>query len=164
MVFHDFPTCLGKSGCRSRPPPQDMCRPKPKRLLHEQGRAGWQTKGEGGTGAGTLIALQNWSQDVSLLPSRQGTSSSGSQLLGRSFVGGVNSTKLRRLSRRSNARVTLPLIDSPINCVSLSMSYGGLRCGFSFRYLHAASKPQCRTQSLPSTLPERKQLITSDSL
>ena len=27
MDFEDFPRCLGKSGCESHPPPQDMSRP-----------------------------------------------------------------------------------------------------------------------------------------
>ena len=27
MDFHDFPRILGKSGCESHPPPQDMYRP-----------------------------------------------------------------------------------------------------------------------------------------
>ena len=35
MDFHDFPMVLGKSGCRSRPPPQDVCRPKARRLPAE---------------------------------------------------------------------------------------------------------------------------------
>ena len=28
MDFQDFPMCLGKSGCRSWPPPLDVCRSK----------------------------------------------------------------------------------------------------------------------------------------
>ena len=27
MDFQDFPMCLGKSGCESHPPPEDVCRP-----------------------------------------------------------------------------------------------------------------------------------------
>ena len=42
MDFHDFPRCLGKSGCRSHTTPQDMCEPTPthQRALPGRGSGG----------------------------------------------------------------------------------------------------------------------------